>query len=168
MSFRPWHGYNSARVLRPENRFPTLVLAAGAVVLLISIAIGERMGTRVLGQATEQSAQALSAVQVTPQPEPEQTVGPFGPDWKRTQTLSAASDPGFPDPRVPPKPLPTAPPPPTPSPTPVPTATINPNIPIWRQQPLPTASPSESPAEGTSPEPSGPPPSSADVTPSPS
>jgi hypothetical protein len=142
-------------MLDPANRFATLVLAAGAVVLLAAIGIGQRMGDRVLGQATERALPSIAAV-VTP--EPYASSGPYGPDWKRSETLSAASDPRFPDPRVPPQPIPTIPPTPTPKASPTPT--INPNIPIWRQQPLPTATPYE-PTDELSPEPS------ATVSPSP-
>jgi hypothetical protein len=120
----------------PTNRLPTILLAAGAAVLLLAILFGERMGDRVLGQVAHGNAAALP-VAITP--EPLATAGPFGPDWKRSMTLTAAPDPRFPDPRVPPQPLPTravetaAPISHTPTP--------NPNIPIWRQQPLPTVAP---------------------------
>jgi len=120
----------------PTNRLPTILLAAGAAVLLLAILFGERMGDRVLGQVARGNAEAMP-VAVTP--EPVATAGPFGPDWKRSMTLTAAPDPRFPDPRVPPQPLPTRAPyvaaPVSHTPTP------NPNIPIWRQQPLPTVAP---------------------------
>ena len=123
-------------MLSPSNRFPTIVLAAGAAVLLFAIALGQRMGDRVLGQATEHALPAIAGIGT---PAPGATAGSFGPDWKRSETLSAAADPRFPDPRVPPQPLPT------PLPRPVSnvpaTPTPNPNIPIWRQKPLPTATP---------------------------
>lgn len=142
-------------MLDPANRFATLVLAAGAVVLLAAIGIGQRMGDRVLGQATEHALPSIAAV-VTP--EPYASSGPYGPDWKRSEALSAASDPRFPDPRIPPQPLPT--PNPTPKPHVVATPTINPNLPIWRQKPLPTATPyqpteapTESPSSTASPSP---------------
>jgi hypothetical protein len=144
----------------PSTRFPTIVLAVGAGVLLIAITIGERMGDKVIGQATESSLQS-SAQAVVASPSPSPSGGTYGPDWKRSQTLSAAGDPRFPDPRVPPEPVPTLPPTPKPKPTPSPTPTPNPNIPIWRQQPLPpplespgeeaTGLPSESPAPGATP-----------------
>lgn len=126
-------------------KFPTLVLATGAIVLLLAVAIGQRMGDRAMRQSTEQQLQSI-----IPTPLPSgagNSPQPYGPDWKRSQALSAAGDPHFPDPRVPPQPLPT--PLPTPKPTPRPvvaaTPTINPNIPIWRQRPLPTLAPSEEP-----------------------
>jgi cellulose 1,4-beta-cellobiosidase len=142
-------------------KLPTVVLVGGAAVLLIAVALGQRMGDKVMQQATEQQLQSVmptplpSAADASPQP--------YGPDWKRSQALSAAGDPRFPDPRVPPRPLPTPVPTPKPTPTPAtaPTPTLNPNIPIWRQRPLPTFAPSEepegvppSPEDGTSPDPS--------------
>jgi hypothetical protein len=136
--------------MHPSTRFPTLLLAAGAVVLLLAVAVGERMGNRVIGQATEQTLHSVVPQAVTPAPDA--TPRPYGPDWKRSQALSTAGDPHFPDPRVPPQPLPTLPP--TPKPTPVPTRiatpTPNPNIPVWRQRPMPTFAPSAEPsAEGS-------------------
>ena len=131
--------------MHPSTRFPTLLLAAGAVVLLIAVGLGERMGNRVIGQATEQNLQSVVPQAVTPAPDA--TPQPYGPDWKRSQALSASGDPRFPDPRVPPQPLPTLPPTPKPKPRPIipPTPTPNPNIPIWRQKPLPTINPNATP-----------------------
>jgi hypothetical protein len=135
----------------PTNRLPTILLAAGAAVLLFAILLGERMGDRVLGQVAHGNAATLT-VPVTP--EPLQTAGPFGPDWKRSMTLTAAPDPRFPDPRIPPQPLPVravataAPVSHTPTP--------NPNIPIWRQQPLPTVAPIVVPTDAASPAPQQP------------
>ena len=122
-------------VLSPTNRFATAVLAAGAFVLLVAIAVGERMGDRVLGQATEHTLPALSLAT----PAPGASGAGLGPDWKRSETLSAAPDPRFPDPRVPPRPLPT----PLPAATSAAdaTPTPNPNVPVWRQQGMPTATP---------------------------
>ncbi|HTA40098.1 MAG TPA: hypothetical protein VK760_13525 [Candidatus Acidoferrales bacterium] len=126
----------------PTNRLPTILLAAGAAVLLLAILLGERMGDRVLGQVARGSGTTLP-VAITP--EPLQTAGPFGADWKRSMTLTAAPDPRFPDPRVPPQPLPTRA-----AETPAPvshTPTPNPNIPVWRQQPMPTVAPIAIPTE---------------------
>jgi hypothetical protein len=131
--------------MQPGARLPTILLAVGAAVLLIAVAVGERMGNRVIGQA---SGQALQSAAQTVTPEPGAAAQPYGPDWKRSQALSAAGDPHFPDPRVPPKPLPTLAPTPSPHPTPIPTPTPNPNIPIWRQRPFPTFAPSQAPAAG--------------------
>jgi hypothetical protein len=133
-------------------KFPTIVLGAGAAVLLIAVAIGERMGDRVFGQATEQTLQSVGPISVSPSPNGAPQA--YGPDWKRSQALSAAGDPRFPDPRVPPQPLPTPLPTPKPRPTPVPTPTPNPNVPIWRQKPLPTAAPTKAPVEEPSTSPS--------------
>jgi hypothetical protein len=120
--------------MNPSNRFATTLLAAGVVVLLVAIVLGEHMGDRVMTEAAE-SGNINTTPIVTPVPEA--TTGPYGPDWKSTQTLAAAGDPNFPDPRVPPKALPTPPPPPTPSPTPK--WTPNPNVPIWDQTEPPSA-----------------------------
>lgn len=133
-------------------RFPTLVLAAGAIVLLLAVAIGQRMGDRAMHGAAEQQ---LESIIPTPLPSgADASPQPYGPNWKRSQALSAAGDPHFPDPRVPPLPLPT--PLPTPKPTPKPvvrtTPTPNPNIPIWRQSPLPTLTPGQQPETPASPE----------------
>jgi len=138
----------------PSRRFATVVMAAGIVVLVSAIAIGERAGDRVIGQVTEKRLESIAPVSVAPAA-PDATVAPYGPDWKRTDVMAAAPDPEFPDPRVPP----VAPPPPTPIPryTPAPfvpptpfarpKATPNLSIPIWRRtEPLPTATPSQSPA----------------------
>jgi hypothetical protein len=126
-----------------SKRFVTLVLATGALVLLAAIALGERMGDRILVEAADSGSNAQSPL-VTPLPESTAT-GDYGPDWKTTQALAAAPDPRFPDPRVPPKPLPTLASP-SPSPSPRPTWTPNPNIPIWDQTPPPSASASPSPS----------------------
>jgi len=120
-----------------SRRFVTIVLAAGVLVLLGAIALGERMGDRVMVQAVD-SGITNAPVIVTPLPA-KATSGPYGPDWHSSQTLSAAADPGFPDPRVPPRALPT----PLPPPTAQPRArwTPNPNLPIWDQTPPPTPTP---------------------------
>jgi hypothetical protein len=123
----------------PSKRFATIVLALGTVVLLAAIALGQHMGYHLLGQSTELTPAVLPTVLITPEPAYESAAS-YGPDWQRSQTLSGAPDPGFPDPRVPPVPLPTRPPAPTPSPQPK-APTPNPNIPIWDRSPAPSASP---------------------------
>ncbi len=127
----------------PSNRFATVVLAIGTVVLLVAIVLGQHMGYRLLGQSTDLNPAALPTALITPEPPGESTTTSYGPNWQRTQTLTGAPDPGFPDPRVPPVPLPTSPPPPTPTPTPK-GPTPNPNIPIWDRSPFPTMAPSPS------------------------
>ncbi|MGC1381961.1 MAG: hypothetical protein WA814_13175 [Candidatus Baltobacteraceae bacterium] len=139
--------------MHPSTRKPTIFLLAGAAVLLIAVAIGERMGDRVIGQATEQSLNSAAPSVVAPNADA--TPQPYGPDWKRSQALSASGDPRFPDPRVPPQPLPTPLPPPPPRPIPLPTETPNPNVPIWRQKPLPTATPFATPSSAATELPSG-------------
>ncbi len=127
-------------MLDPSKRFLTLILVLGTAVLLLAIVVGERMGDKVLGSATERRLGGLPTLVITPAPG--QTQGPYGPDWKRSQSLAAAPDPGFPDPRVPPQPLPT--PQPRPSPVaPQATPTYNAAIPVWRQKPLPTIAPGD-------------------------
>ncbi len=140
-------------MLDPSKRFITIVLALGVAVLISAIAVGERAGDKVIGQVTEKRLDSIAPVSVTPAPR-QTNSGPYGPDWKRTDVMSAAEDPRFPDPRVPPVPLPTVPPAPKlkprPSSEPSPTPTPNLNIPIWRRAaPLPTASPSASGTPGT-------------------
>jgi hypothetical protein len=138
--------------MNSSKRFVTLILAAGVLVLIAAIALGEHMGDRAIFEATDAGS---NAPLVTPLPEPTST-GAYGPDWKKTQVLAAASDPRFPDPRIPPKPLPTLPPPPSPKPSPTSSWTPNPNIPIWDQTPPPSGSVSPSPSPAESPTDSGP------------
>ena len=101
------------------------------------------MGDRVMRHATEEGQTGVgSSLTFTPNPQASES-GPYGPNWKRTQALAAAADPGFPDPRVPPMPLPT--PIPTPKPTPTPPPTPEPTL-----APLPTFTPEPSPSVATS------------------
>ena len=148
----------------PSKRFATIVMALGIVVLVVAIIIGERAGDRVIGQVTEKRLESIAPITVAPAA-PEATVVPYGPNWKRSDVMAAAPDPGFPDPRVPP----AAPPSPTPIPsyTPPPSAasragprvkaTPNLNLPVWRRAaPLPTVAPAEAtpaPAASQSPQP---------------
>jgi hypothetical protein len=86
-----------------------VLLVVGAVVLLVSILIGQKLGDRVLLQ-TERRV-PVGAALVTPVPQTAPTnPGPLR-NWKRDQVVSVATDPAFPDPRV------TRPP--TPKPRPV-------------------------------------------------
>jgi hypothetical protein len=139
----------------PSKRFLTVVLLMGIIVLIAGIALGQRAGDRVIGQVTEKRLDSIAPVTVTPAPA-QTAASPYGPDWKRTDVMSAASDPGFPDPRVPPALPPTPNPPPkytiAPSWRPSPTPTPNLNLPIWRRAaPLPTATPIGSPAPSPQP-----------------
>jgi hypothetical protein len=141
----------------PSKRFATNLMAQGLVDLVSAIAIGERAGDRAIGQVTEKRLESIAPITVAPAA-PDATVAPYGPDWKRTDVMAAAPDPGFPDPRVPPAALPTpspvprfTPPPcvaPTSAPTPKPTPNLS--LPIWRRnEPLPTTTPSPTPAPAT-------------------
>jgi hypothetical protein len=106
-------------VVDPSKRFITLVLALGIAVLVAAIAFGERAGDKVIGQVTEKRLDSIAPVTLTPAPV-QKSASPYGPNWKRTEVMSAATDPAFPDPRVPPVPPPTLPPPPKHTPTPLP------------------------------------------------
>ena len=116
--------HKESPVLDPGKRRASLILIAAAVLLLLSIAIGKRMGDRVITKATEQGQSGVgSSISYSPARQATEP-GAMGPNWKRTQVLAFAPDPGFPDPRVPPVPLPT--PIPTPRPTERPAATPRP------------------------------------------
>ena len=103
----------------PPSRRPGLsaLLVAGAVVLLVSILIGQKLGDRVLLQ-TERRVPIVGS-QLTPVPGVD--TGNHGElkNWKRLQVVSVATDPAFPDPRVTPPPAPPQQPL-TPRPTPTP------------------------------------------------
>jgi hypothetical protein len=90
------------------------VLIAGALVLLIAIAVGNNMGNRVLGQIGSRAAGSVATAVPSPAASAEDD-GVSHVLWKRRQVLSVATDPAFPDPRVTPEP---PPPPPTARPTP--------------------------------------------------
>jgi len=93
------------------------LLVAGAIVLMVSILIGEKLGDRVLIQTAERIP--IAGAGITPVPDVVQTEHADSLGWKRLQVIAVATDPGFPDPRVvrPPTPRPIAAPTPTPSPT---------------------------------------------------
>lgn len=142
-------------MLDPSKRFISVVLALGVAVLLAGIALGERAGDRVIGQVTEKRLESIAPVTVTPAPQ-RKRISPYGPNWKRTDVMAAAGDPGFPDPRVPPAVVPT----PTPEPKftvrpmqlPTPTPTPNMNLPIWRRMaPMPTPTPVSTGSPGATP-----------------
>ncbi len=151
------------------------VLIAGALVLLIAIAIGNNMGNRVLGQIGSRAAGAVA----TPVPSPsagDEDDGVSHVLWKRRQVLSVATDPAFPDPRVTPEP-PPPPPPSTPRPTPHQTRTPAPTpsapsdgsstAPPYTSPPMPiplvshdageTTAPDEGPSSSAAPPHTGPP-----------
>ena len=138
-------------------------MALGIVVLVVAIVIGERAGDRVIGQVTEKRLESIAPITVAPAA-PEATVVPYGPDWKRSDVMAAAPDPGFPDPRVPPvapptpSPIPSyTPPPAAPTSGPRVKATPNLSLPVWRRAaPLPTSRPAvltPAPAGTQSPQP---------------
>jgi hypothetical protein len=113
----------------PRAGLAATLLIAGAT-LLIAIAVGNEMGNRVLGQATERGP-AIGATPVAT-PDTDETNAPGEANWKRQQIVSVATDPAFPDPRVTPEP----PPPPQPrTPVPLPRASATPS-------PSPTPTPS--------------------------
>jgi len=100
-----------------RNRRPgaSLLLLGGAVILLASIAIGQRLGDRVLNQSTSRRVPIAGA---NATPVAQTTNANLERNWKRLQVVSVATDPAFPDPRVTPTPIPRAPEQPTPRPTP--------------------------------------------------
>ncbi|MBV8151273.1 MAG: hypothetical protein JOY59_06930 [Candidatus Eremiobacteraeota bacterium] len=109
----------------------SLFLFLCGATLLVAIAVGERMGERVLHQVT---GPPIVPALATPRTLPSLEVGGLVRNWRRVQVISVATDPGFPDPRVTPPPSPT--PRPTKTPTPVPTPT-----PFVPPTPEPTPSP---------------------------
>ncbi|HEY4441853.1 MAG TPA: hypothetical protein VGN14_15435, partial [Candidatus Elarobacter sp.] len=74
------------------------LLVAGAIVLVVSILIGQKLGDRVLLQ-TAQKAPIVGAG-ITPVPAPAESDRIFLKNWKRLQVVAVATDPAFPDPRV--------------------------------------------------------------------
>jgi len=124
----------------------SLTLVGAALVLLISIAIGQRIGDHILTSGTDRQP---TVVRPLATPVPEQSEGPVR-DWHHEQIVSVATDPAFPDPRATRPPTPT----PAPTPTPRPTALPSPTPPPYTSPPLalPIAShaPDESPAPADS------------------
>jgi hypothetical protein len=128
----------------PPTRRPGLsvLLIAGAVVLVVSILIGQKLGDRVLLQ-TERRV-PIAGAGVTPVPEADTSDRGELQNWKRLQVISVATDPAFPDPRV------TRPPPPpqaaaTRRPTAIPEITAPPHI--YTSPPLPLPLVSHEPAD---------------------
>lgn len=129
----------------PPTRRPgfSLLLVAGAVVLLVSILIGEKLGDRVLLQTERRLP--IGAIDVTPVPEADASDQGELKNWKRLQVVSVATDPAFPDPRAtrpPPPPAPKA----TRTPTPAPLATPE-RLPSYTSPPLPLPLVSHSPGD---------------------
>ncbi len=131
----------------PRANLAITIVAAG-LILLVAIAVGNEMGNRVLGQATERGPALLATPVATP-------VG-FDPDpgdvnWRRNRIISVATDPAFPDPRVTPPPPP--PPPPTvrylPTAAPTPSPSPTPSGPPYTSPPLPIPLVSHAPDEGS-------------------
>ncbi len=92
----------------------SLLLIGGALLLLVAIAVGQRLGDSVLRQATEQRSTVAGPI-LTPVPQASDDTGEAR-NWKREQVVSVATDPAFPDPRA------------TPKPTPRPVPTANPTV----------------------------------------
>lgn len=123
----------------PRRPGLSALLIGGAVVLLISILIGQKLGDRVLLQ-TERRV-PIGGSGVTPIPGAESSDRGELKNWKRLQVVSVATDPAFPDPRVtrPPTPPPPVYTPPPYRPTPIPEPTFKPLRPrsIYTSPPLP-------------------------------
>jgi hypothetical protein len=132
----------------PPSRRPGLstLLIAGAVVLLVSILIGQKIGDRVLLQ-TVRRAPAVGAV-ISPLPDAAAGDRAELKNWKRLQVISVATDPAFPDPRVTPPPRPPAPPEtPRPRVTAIPVPPVTVPRGIYTSPPLPIPLVSHDPNE---------------------
>jgi hypothetical protein len=128
----------------PPTRRPGLsaLLAGGAIVLVISILVGQKLGDRVLLQTERRVPIIGSGVTPVPGAGGDASVHGELKNWKRLQVVSVATDPAFPDPRVTPPPRPTQAPytPPPYRPTPIPEVTLKPLPPargIYTSPPLP-------------------------------
>lgn len=133
------------------------ILVLGAIVLVISIFVGQSMGNRVLGQITSKAGADSTPIPIpSTSAEADDTVTSRAL-WKRRQVLSVATDPAFPDPRITPEPeIPATPrpqPKPKASPTPVPDVTTSaqktPNT-TYTSPPLAFPMGTHAPAEETS------------------
>ena len=82
--------------LGPRVDLSVLLILSGAV-LLGAIAVGNRMGNHVLVQVSERTEVAPTPL-LTPLPQVKDRRASLG--WRRTQLVSVATDPAFPDPRV--------------------------------------------------------------------
>ena len=126
-----------------------MLLVAGAVVLLISIVVGQKLGDKILLQTPRRPVLVGSGI--TPVPEADPSDRGELKNWKRLQVVSVATDPAFPDPRVtrPPAPPPPVytPPPHRATPIPVPTVNVVPRGGIYTSPPLPIPLVSHEPTE---------------------
>jgi hypothetical protein len=137
--------------VRSRRPGTSLVLIFGAIILLISIAVGQRLGDSVLRQVTEQRSTEATAILTPVPPAPQPTdLGPVR-NWKHEQVVSVATDPAFPDPRATPKPTPkptpTANPTIPPPPTPAPPQDLAPGKPLYTSPPLPVPIASHAPED---------------------
>jgi hypothetical protein len=144
----------------PPTRRPGLsaLLVAGAVVLLVSILVGQKLGDRILLQTPRRPVLVGSGI--TPVPEADPSDRGELKNWKRLQVVSVATDPAFPDPRVtrpptPPPPVYTPPPLRRVTPIPVPTVNVAPQG-IYTSPPLPIPLVSHDPNEVATEPPVGP------------
>jgi hypothetical protein len=136
--------------VRSRRPATSWVLIGGAIILLISIAIGQRLGDSVLRQVTEQRSTEATAILTPVPPAPQPTdMGPVR-NWKHEQVVSVATDPAFPDPRATPKPTPRPSPtavPTVPPPTLPPSDSLSPAKPEYTSPPLPLPIASHAPEE---------------------
>ena len=130
------------------------VLIVGAIVLLISIIVGNSMGNRVLGQVANREGDFAPSPVATPTADPADNAS-AQLSWKRRQVLSVATDPGFPDPRITPEPVFAPPPRPrpkaTPTPTPEPSELFDETSEPYTSPPLPIPIVSHDPNEQSDP-----------------
>jgi len=118
------------------------MLIAGSIVLLAAIVLGNRIGSHTIFEATRDVQPQPTILVSTPTSPP--TASIIEREWKKTQIVRVAADPGFPDPHV--SPAPTATPAPTPLSTPyrprvratpteppLPGETTQNQTPVWRR-----------------------------------
>jgi hypothetical protein len=134
--------------MRSRRPGTSLMLVGGAVLLLIAIVIGQRLGDSVLRQVTEQRSEEAGPI-MTPVPLTSEEPGQAR-NWKREQVVSVATDPAFPDPRATPKPTPRPVPTANPTiapPTLPPVEQSTPDKPVYTSPPLPLPIASHAPEE---------------------
>jgi hypothetical protein len=100
--------------MRSRRPRTALAFVGLGVLLLLSVAVGQRIGERALFGSTERRVPAAAPL-ATPVPGASAEDRMVSKNWKRQQVVSVPTDPAFPDPRV------TRPPTPSPKPSPVPT-----------------------------------------------